>query len=218
MIRVLIADDNAVIRQGLAAVLSLAPDIVVVAEAATGREAVDHAQSHLPDVTLLDVRMPIMDGVAAAEHIAPTSRVLMLTYADEPETVAGAIQAGAVGYLVHGQFDPDELTSAIRRIARSESVLSPAAVEAMMTALRQGATVATAAAPDHPLTAREAEVMDRIAQGLSNADIADDLFVSEKTVKNHINRIYTKLQVETRSQAIARWLGSEPAAGHSVAR
>lgn len=215
MIRVLVADDNAVIRQGLSAVLSLAPDIEVVAEAATGREAVDLARQHDPDVALLDVRMPVMDGVAAAAQVAADTRVLMLTYADEPETVSAAIRAGALGYLVHGQFEPDELTNAVRRTARHESVLSPAAVEAMMNALRAGAAVAAPEAPDHPLTAREAEVMDRIAQGLSNADIAAALYVSEKTVKNHINRIYTKLQVETRSQAIARWLGSEPAAhGH----
>lgn len=210
MIRVLIADDNPVIRQGLTALLATAAGIEVVGEAATGREAVDLAERHVPDVVLLDVRMPVMDGVTAAARLADAVRVVMLTYADEPETIRAAVRAGACGYLVHGRFDRDDLTGAIRRAAADAPVVSDGLLGAVFDALRAepGGSDVEPDDRSHPLTEREAEVMDRIAQGLSNGEIAEALFISEKTVKNHINRIYTKLDVSSRARAIARWLGT----------
>lgn len=214
MIRVLIADDNAVIRQGLAAVLASSGDIEVVGDAATGRQAIERAADLEPDVVLLDVRMPVMDGVAAVGSLARSTKVLMLTHAEEPEIVTSAIRNGAVGYLVHGQFEPAELAGAVRAVARREAVLSPAAVEAMVVALQSGDPVSVPDQPDHDLTDREAEVMDHIARGLSNAEIAGELFLAEKTVKNHINSIYTKLAVTSRAQAIVLWIdGDGRAAG-----
>lgn len=178
----------------------------MVGEAATGRQAIERAADLEPDVVLLDVRMPVMDGVTAVASLATTTKVLMLTHAEEPEIVTGAIRNGAVGYLVHGQFEPTELSAAVRAVSRRESVLSPAAVEAMVVALQSGAAVSVPDEPDHDLTDREAEVMDHIARGMSNAEIADELYLAEKTVKNHINSIYTKLAVNSRAQAIVLWL------------
>ena len=126
MIRVLIADDNAVIRQGVRALLtSAADDIEVVGEAATGREAIDQAELLQPDVVLLDIRMPVMDGVKAAERLSGQCKVMMLTYSDDEPMVAGAIRAGAHGYLVHGRFEPDELTRAVRDLADGKRIVSP---------------------------------------------------------------------------------------------
>ncbi len=209
MIRVLIADDNPVIRRGVAALLAAAGDIEVVGEAGNGKEAVTLARELKPDVVLLDVRMPVMDGVAAAEQLAERAKVMMLTYGEEEDLVAGAVRAGASGYLVHGRFEPDELERAVRDLARGEKVLSPAVVPAVFEALRKAGDVAGVAA-DSALTEREQEVMNLLAKGLSNKAIADRLYVSEKTVKNHINRIYAKLGVTTRAEAITEWLGVPP--------
>lgn len=205
-IRVLIADDNAVIRQGLASLLEAADDVEVVAQAGDGRQAVAMARQARPDVVLLDVRMPATDGVTAAAAITPEAAVLMLTYAEEPDIVAGAIRAGAGGYLVHGRFSPDELAQAVRDVAAGESVLSPAVAGAVFAAVRSGE-----AAPDfevHALTEQETEVMALLATGRSNRQIAAELFISEKTVKNHLSRAYAKLGVSSRAEAMAQWLGS----------
>lgn len=212
MIRVLVVDDNDVIRSGLRALLSSVPDLEVVGEAATGREAIDRADQLAPDVVLLDVRMPVMDGVTAAGPLAERCGVLMLTYTDEPDAVAGALRNGASGYLVHGRFGPDELAGAIRDVAAKRPAISGAVVPALLQALRAGEHPSRPLGlrgGGHSLTPREAEVMDAIARGETNAQIAQALFVAEKTVKNTINRIYTKLAVSTRSEAIARWLGSD---------
>lgn len=206
MIRVLIADDNAVIRRGVAALLDGREGIEVVGEAGTGREAIALARELQPDVVLLDVRMPVMDGVTAAEEIAKQARVMMLTYAEEEELVAGAIKAGASGYLVHGRFQPEDLESAVRDLARGQKVLSPAVVPAVFDALKSAGDKREIA-PDSSLTEREQEVMNLLAKGLSNKAIAGRLYLSEKTVKNHINRIYAKLGVTTRAEAITEWLG-----------
>jgi DNA-binding NarL/FixJ family response regulator len=211
MIRVLVVDDNDVVRSGLVALLSSAPDLEVVGEAATGRAAIDEAERHDPDVVLLDVRMPVMDGVTAAGVLAEHYNVLMLTYSDEPEVVSGALRNGARGYLVHGSFTPDELWHAVREVAAQRPAVSDAAVPALLESLRQGPKEPERGARGggHTLTPREAEIMDAIARGRSNRDIAAELFVAEKTVKNTINRIYTKLAVSSRSEAIARWLGTD---------
>jgi DNA-binding NarL/FixJ family response regulator len=210
MIRVLIVDDNAVIRRGVAALLEDTSDIQVVGEAGDGREALRVAAETGPAVVLLDVRMPVMDGIAAAGPLSEKARVMMLTYSDDEDRVTGAIRAGASGYLVHGQFEPEELVARIRQLAAGETVLSPAIVGTVFEALRR-----TPGSPDESsgpasLTAREREIMNLIAQGLTNRQIAERFVLSEKTVKNHVNRIYAKLDASNRVQATAVWLGTAP--------
>ena len=208
MIRVMIVDDNPVIRRGVAALLGEAEDLRLVGEAADGREAIRVAGETKPDVVLLDVRMPVMDGVEAAGQLSERARVMMLTYTDEQERVVAAIRAGAAGYLVHGQFDADELATRVRQLAAGETVLSPAIVGTVFEALRK-----TPGSPDEAdgpasLTEREREIMNLISQGLTNRDIAEKFVLSEKTVKNHVNRIYSKLGATNRAQATALWLGT----------
>jgi DNA-binding NarL/FixJ family response regulator len=211
VIRVLIADDNAIVRSGVAALLrSRAASVHVVGEAADGREAVRVAGELRPEVVLLDIRMPIMDGVAAARALAPAHKVLMLTYSDEEEWVTGAIRAGARGYLVHGRFEPDELVRAIEDVARGATVLSPAIAPVVFAALRRGPERLERDAGRFALTAREREAMNLVAEGLSNRAIAQRLVVTEKTVKNHLHAIYVKLGVTRRAEAIALWLGTAP--------
>jgi DNA-binding NarL/FixJ family response regulator len=213
VIRVLIADDNAVIRQGVRALLtSSADDIEVVGEAATGREAIDQAEALRPDVVLLDIRMPVMDGVKAAERLATQCKVMMLTYSDDEPMVAGAIRAGAHGYLVHGRFEPDELTRAVRDLAGGKRIVSPSVAPVIFELIARGESHDTAPARDSgpdALTGREREVMTSISRGRSNRDIATELVISEKTVKNHIRAIYDKLGVGSRAEAMAVWLGIE---------
>lgn len=209
MITVVIADDNAVIRRGVVSLLADAESIEVVGEAADGSEAVGLVRRLRPDVVLLDLRMPVMDGVAAAAEIAPHAKVMMLTYSEEEHLVAAAIRAGADGYLVHGRFEPEELEQRIGEVARGGTVLSPVVAPAVFDALRRGPAEADDDAPGaDPLTTREREVMNLIAQGRSNGDIADVFVLSEKTVKNHVNRIYGKLGAANRAQAVALWLGT----------
>lgn len=210
MIRVLIVDDNPVIRRGVAALLAEADDVAVVGEAGDGREAIRLASDARPDVVLLDVRMPIMDGVEAAGSLAERSRVMMLTYTDEEDRVVAAIRAGASGYLVHGQFDADELVTRIRQLAAGETVLSPAVVGTVFEALRRPPGSPNEADGPASLTAREREIMHLISQGLTNGQIAERFVLSEKTVKNHVNRIYSKLGATNRAQATALWLGTAP--------
>lgn len=206
MLRVIVVDDNAVVRRGVASLLGAADDIDVVGEAANGKDAIAKVDELRPDLVLLDVRMPVMDGVSAARDLNSKTKVLMLTYAEDEDLIAGAIRAGASGYLVHGRFEPEELEQAVRDCAAGRSVLSPAVVTTVFDAVRK--------TPGDPkertkldLSEREREVMNLVAKGLANPAIAEQLFLSEKTVKNHINRIYAKLGVTTRAEAIASWLG-----------
>jgi DNA-binding NarL/FixJ family response regulator len=210
VIRVLIVDDNPVIRRGVAALLEDAADIKLVGEASDGREAIRLAADTDPDVVLLDVRMPVMDGVEAAGPLSHRARVMMLTYTDDEERVVAAIRAGASGYLVHGQFDADELAVRIRQLAAGETVLSPAVVGTVFEALRRAPGSPDEADGPASLTAREREIMNLIAKGLTNGQIAEQFVLSEKTVKNHVNRIYSKLGASNRAQATALWLGTAP--------
>jgi DNA-binding NarL/FixJ family response regulator len=211
VIRVLIADDNAVIRHGLRSLLEASDDIRVVGEASNGKQALAVAREVRPDVVLLDVRMPVTDGVTAAAILSEQHPVMMLTYADDREVVTSAIRAGARGYLVHGRFSAEELEDAVRRVAAGEAVLSPAVTALVFDALRSEPEVAIAPEAATGLTEREQDVMTLIARGRANREIADELYLSEKTVKNHINNIYAKLGVSTRSEAMAKWLGTSEA-------
>ncbi|MFI8994676.1 response regulator [Streptomyces sp. NPDC053542] len=323
-LRVLVADDNPVVRAGLTVLLSGRPDIQVVAEAADGRQAYEAARQHRPDVVLLDVRMPGVDGISALPHLARLAPVMMLTYSRESELVRESLRLGAGGYLVHGEFTADELADAVRDITAGRARFTATACNALLDHVRseqpapgvpqqplpdglgeayggepaggapygtgQGAGASPSGhrdgAPDERAAAangnsgqngpaaaassqycgvysvsnssrpvqttsqpqvdmaqsatgphraaaavpaqrdgarwaqqgngtdrfglshREAEVMELIAAGMTNAQIAATCFISEKTVKNHINRIFTKLHATSRSQAIAVWLGT----------
>jgi DNA-binding NarL/FixJ family response regulator len=203
---VLIVDDNAVLRRGVASLLEAADGIEVVGEAGTGKEAIAMAKEVAPDVVLLDVRMPVMDGIAAAGPLSKIAKVMMLTYSEDEERVSNAIRAGASGYMVHGRFTPEELEQAVIDLAKGGNVISPSVVSVVFDALRDAPRGGVSEGPA-ALTERESEIMNLLAQGRSNGAIATELFISEKTVKNHINRIYAKLGVTSRAEAIAAHLG-----------
>ncbi|OEJ33498.1 response regulator [Streptomyces subrutilus] len=214
---VLIADGNPVIRAGLAAILCEAEDIEVVAQASDGREALSLTRRHAPDVVLLDVRMPGVDGISALPHLVQLAPVLMLTYSRESEIVCETLLLGAGGYLVHGEFTAPDLLRAVRDAPEGRPHFTPTAASALLSELRtssqQQRTVAPSSERMHNsvvfgLSSREVEIMDLIASGMNNQQIAAACFISEKTVKNHINRIFAKLHSTTRSEAIARWLGT----------
>ncbi|KYH45605.1 response regulator transcription factor [Branchiibius sp. NY16-3462-2] len=203
---VLIVDDSPVVRAGLRALIGTEPDLAVVAEASNGDEAIRQAAAARPDVVLLDVRMPRRDGLSVVADLAAGSAVLMLTFTDDAAVISQALSAGAVGYLVHGTFDASALSHMIRGAAAGIGAFSGPALAALRTTaaiespsgLRDG---------NHTLSPRQVEVMDLVAEGRSNSDIAKHLFVAEKTVKNHINQIFAALCVTTRAEAIAAWVG-----------
>lgn len=270
-LRVVVADDNPVVRAGLTALLSGREDITVVAEAADGREAYEAARAHRPDVILLDVRMPGVDGISALPYLVQIAPVVMLTYSRESEIVQEALRRGAGGYLVHGEFAADQLVAAVRDVKEGRAHFTSTAAGALLEQLRQGSgagrslpeglggtqpthrnpagfglphasppstsaenlsqlqpgvaqsssgwTGGRPAAPDRSrfqLSTREAEIMDLIASGMNNQQIAAACFISEKTVKNHINRIFAKLHSTSRSEAAAKWLGTAPGSGRGV--
>lgn len=210
-IRVLIADDNAIVRMGLSSMLGLAPGIEVVGEARDGSEAIERARTLEPDVVLCDVRMPVMDGLDVARQIAGTTTVLMLTNTEDPAVIRDVMASGAKGYLVYGERQPDEIVAAVIAAAGGSVVLDPIAAATLLSGgPATGASTTTAPALRAALSEREAEVMDRVAEGLSNRDVARACFLAEKTVKNHLNRIFPKLGVSTRAEAIALWLRAAP--------
>ncbi|MCD9873631.1 response regulator transcription factor [Streptomyces guryensis] len=284
-LKVVVADDNPVVRAGLTALLSGRADITVVAEAADGRQAYEAALQHHPDIVLLDVRMPGVDGISALPYLVRIAPVVMLTYSRESEIVEEALRRGAGGYLVHGEFTADQLVAAVWGIKEGRAHFTPTAAGALLEQLRQGqggpplpeglgsatayddehpahshsptqnpippadlaapptptSTISSknlsqmqphmgqsssgwssgraAAAPDRArfqLSTREAEIMDLIASGMNNQQIAATCFISEKTVKNHINRIFAKLHSTSRSEAAAKWLGTAPGSGRGV--
>jgi DNA-binding NarL/FixJ family response regulator len=208
-IRVLLADDQALFREGLHTLLSVHPDLEVVGEAANGEEAVALAASQRADVVLMDVRMPVLDGVAATRRLhaaQPDCRVIMLTTFDDDEYVFEGLRAGAVGYLLK-DVPSARLVEAIRAAARGETFLQPsiaAKVVAELTRLADRPAAPAAASLAEPLTEREVEILRLMAEGASNKEIAARLFLAEGTVKNHVTNILAKLGVPGRLQAVNR--------------
>jgi DNA-binding NarL/FixJ family response regulator len=201
VIRVLLADDHPIVREGLRGMLAAERDIEVVAEAASGAEAVAMAARHLPDVVLMDLRMPRMDGVSAIAELAKrgsAARVLVLTTYDTDSDVVPAIEAGATGYLLKDS-PRDELLRAVRAAARGESVLSPAVATRLLGQVRDQAR----GPAQVPLSQREIEVLEIIARGATNRETAARLFISEATVKTHLLHSYAKLGVSDRAAAVA---------------
>jgi len=205
-VRILIVDDHAVFRRGLLMVLSDEPDLEVVGEAADGHEAVQKAQDLMPDVVLMDVRMPRHSGIQATEQIRdllPHVRILMLTVSDEEADLYEAIKAGASGYLLK-EVSTDEVPHAIRSVVAGQSRISPSMASKLLT---EFAVISKRAderrlLPGPRLTDREMDVLKLVARGLNNRDIARDLFISENTVKNHVRNILDKLHLHSRMEAV----------------
>jgi DNA-binding NarL/FixJ family response regulator len=206
VIRVAVADDQALVRCGFVVLLRSADDLDVVGEASNGREIVDLVQRERPDVVLMDIRMPEMDGLEATREIVNSgahSRVLVLTTFDHDEYVYGALRAGASGFLLKDTL-PDELLAAVRVIAGGDALIAPSITRRLIEKFAE--QTATAAAVAHPglatLTDREQEVLAAVARGLSNAEIADELFMSHATAKTHVSRLLTKLDARDRAQLV----------------
>lgn len=207
-IRVLVADDQALVRGGFRVMLDSAPDIEVVGEAATGAEAVALARETRPDVILMDIRMPEMDGIEATRAIlgdpaTADERVLVLTTFDLDEYVYAALRAGASGFLLK-DTDPDDLLDAVRVVAAGEALLAPSVTRRLIAEFARRPDLARHPAGDLPaLTEREREVLVLVARGLSNAEIAGSLFISPATAKTHVSRIMMKLDARDRAQLVA---------------
>jgi DNA-binding NarL/FixJ family response regulator len=207
-VRVLLADDEALLRKGFRMILEEEPDISVVGEAADGSLAVTMTHELCPDVVLMDVRMPVMDGIEATERIVAgggASRVLILTTFDLDEYAFAGLRAGASGFLLK-DVPPSELIAAIRIVAQGDAVVAPRITRRLLDTFARQLPVGDEDAPADPaeldeLTEREREVLVAMADGLSNAEIAAQLFVSEATVKSHVGKILTKLDLRDRVQA-----------------
>nr|WP_106781005.1 response regulator transcription factor [Lysinibacillus timonensis] len=200
MIRVLIADDHHVVRRGLIVFLKTQKDIEVVGEAKNGLEAVELVETLQPDIVLMDLVMPEMDGIQATRKIKskwPNVIVLMLTSFSDKDHVLPAIDAGAAGYQLK-DIEPDDLVNAIRQVMRGESILHPAATTQLEEKIREEEHLPHM---KNPLTPRERDVLAELTKGKSNREIASSLFVTEKTVKTHISNIFNKLLVQDRTQA-----------------
>jgi len=203
-IRVLIADDHALFRRGLNMVLESEEGIEVVAEAEDGEDAVAKAEEFAPDVVLMDVRMPRLSGIEATRtirDIIPTARILMLTVSDEEEDLYEAVKAGANGYLLK-EISIEEVADAIRAVTTGQSLISPSMASKLLTEFNTLAKRAEEQFPAPRLTERELEVLKLVAKGMSNRDIADHLYISENTVKNHVRSILEKLHLHSRMEAV----------------
>ena len=201
-VRVVLADDHPVVRDGLRSLLASLPGVELVGEAATGREAVREAVLHRPDVVVMDLHMPDLDGIAATREVVravPSAGVLVLTMYDDDDSVFAAMRAGARGYMLKGAGQA-EITGAIRAVAAGQAIFGPGVAARV---LGYFAAPHRQDVPFPDLTAREREVLDLIATGLTNAAIAARLGLAAKTVANHLSAIFTKLQVAGRAEAIA---------------
>lgn len=198
-IRILIADDHAVVREGLRALFATEPDFELVAEAGDGLEAVNKSRAVTPDVILLDILMPRKDGLSAIADIIgenPRARILILTSFAEDDKVFPAIKAGALGYLLKDS-SPQELIQAVRNVSRGEASLHPTIARKLIRELKQPPNLPPTT---DPLTEREVEVLRLVAKGLTNEEIAGELVVSERTVRTHVSHILDKLHLANRTQ------------------
>lgn len=205
MIRVLIADDEPMVRTGIRSILATDPDIEVVCDAADGSEAVDQARRHHPDVALLDIRMPNLDGLTAARQIRsalPDTAVVILTTFGEDEYIARALDYGAAGFLLKA-LDPRELVAGVHAVANGAACLSPIIAQRVITELRKTSPSRghTARARVSALAPRERDVLALLGAGLSNADIAKRLYLVQGTVKSYVSAILTRLEIRNRVQA-----------------
>ena len=215
-ITVLLVDDNPTIRATLRPLLE-ADGLSVVAEAGNGAPGLAEARRLRPRVTILDHQMPVADGLSVIEDISRHSNVLVLTGNDSQEIIAPMLRGGARGYLVYGRFDPADLVSAVRAVASGQGWLTPAAASVATGAVRDAYAREREAGARHGnlrrvrrgfgLSEREIEVLELVGDGLSNAAIATHLGLSEKTVKNHLSNVFGKLDVTSRTEALARWHG-----------
>jgi DNA-binding NarL/FixJ family response regulator len=204
-LRVLVVDDHPTFRRGLGALLASLPDVELVGEAADGEAAVECAAALEPDVVVMDLDMPVLGGVEATRRIVaaqPSVAVLVLTMLDEDESVFAAVRAGARGYVVKGA-DTDDVLRALESVARGDAVFGPAVASRVLSYLTRPLSARDPLLfPE--LTDREREVLEHMARGLSNGEIARRLFVSPKTVRNHVSNVFTKLQVSDRVEAMER--------------
>ena len=208
-IRTMIVDDHALFRRGLEMVLDSEPDIELVSEASDGAEAVEKAGETLPDVVLMDIRMPRSSGIEACralKDVVPSAKIVMLTISDEEEDLFEAIRAGASGYLLK-DIPLDEVADVVRAVHGGQSLINPSMAAKLLTefaalAKRDGEERAEQQVPAPKLTDREMQVLKLVARGMNNRDIAKELFISENTVKNHVRNILEKLQIHSRMEAV----------------
>jgi len=195
-VRIVVVDDHTVMRAGVVALLASEASIEIVGEAGDGRAALDLVRLHEPDVALVDLRMPVLDGVATTTEITaahPRTRVLILTTYDTDTEIEHAVEAGAIGYLLK-DTTRDQLVDAIHAASRGETVLAPRVAEKLVARMRRP--------HQSPLTARESDVLNAVADGLTNAEIARRLVIGEATVKTHLLRLFAKLDVNDRTRAV----------------
>ena len=203
-IRVLVVDDQELFRRGLTMLLAVEDDIQVIGEASDGGSAIELARTHLPDVVLMDVRMPKQGGIescSALKEAAPNTRIIMLTVSDDEADLYDAVKNGASGYLLKDS-STDEVAQAVRVVADGQSLISPSMAIKLLDEFKQMSRNDRSSAPTPRLTDRELEVLRLVAQGLNNREIARQLFISENTVKNHVRNILEKLQLHSRMEAV----------------
>jgi DNA-binding NarL/FixJ family response regulator len=206
VIRVLIVDDHALFRRGLMLVLESEPGIEVVGEAEDGSDALVKAEATAPDVVLMDVRMPKLSGIEATKAVAaalPTSKIIMLTVSDEEDDLYEAIKAGAAGYLLK-EISIEEVADAVRAVVQGQTLISPSMASKLITEFQQLSRLAAdrSQVPAPKLTDRELEVLKLVAQGMTNREVADQLYIAENTVKNHVRNILEKLHLHSRMEAV----------------
>jgi DNA-binding NarL/FixJ family response regulator len=219
VIEVLVVDDNPIVRSALRGFLNASSGIRIVAEACHGHEALTIARRLRPTVTLLDHRMPIADGLSVLAALAQNTLVLTITSDDSPALIASMLANGARGFLVHGQFGPNDLVRAVQAVAAGQGWLSPAAASVAASTIREQGErdrqqrrqneQRRSTQAHYGLTTREREVLDLVCDGLSNGAIGRRLDLTEKTVKNHLNHVFAKLNVASRTEAVILWSGFE---------